>query len=167
MPPHERPVQVGVMALAIRAADLGSARDYECGIHGRLMRFRPTGPAESAAIAERLGLSGLTAGAEYVVWEVRVDPFAAPVTTVRLRLGTADAPGSTLCAFPFPAAEDDECGHVRMFVSAEGSDLPFEELWQLIQREPVHVEVMLEDAVEPLAIGPLTPLQRNGRSALC
>lgn len=142
----EPPVLVGLMELAIRPDPLGR---FQCGLQGRLLEFRPNGPAESAAIASRLGLED----GSYVVWEVRAEGFPAPISSVRLR--RSGSRRGTLCDFPFDASGDDACGHVRMFVNAHNSGLPLQRLWELIEDEPVEVEVVLEGVAEPLGIGPL------------
>jgi hypothetical protein len=157
-PPPEPVVRVGRLELAIGPAGDGGADRYECRLRGGLAQCRPTGPA--GELASRLGLHAGRPAADYVVWEVRVEPLDLPVSGVRLRLGTADRWGPPLCQFPLVDAEVERGTLIRMFVNPDSQEIPLAELWDLIQREPVLVEVELEDSVQPLAIGPLRSAAR-------
>ncbi len=94
--------------------------------------------------------------AAWVLWHVRVTPFAGTATTVVLRQGTPQAPGAVLYRFPVVNSAPDSGVLTQVFVrTAYAGEVPFDQLWDLVQSQPVSFEVVFDGGVAPLRIGPL------------
>jgi len=106
---------------------------------------------------------------QYLLWAVREDPTSWPVTAVRLRAGTSDAPGVVLYDFPLlnavPCAEViTQVFHLRPYDGAT----PFLALWDRLQSEPFYVEIVYEGSLAPKGIGPLhLTNEADWRDILC
>jgi hypothetical protein len=99
-----------------------------------------------------------TRGAEndaFVLWHFRATPFVGRATTFSLRQGPPEAPGRLLYQFPLVNAVPDSGVVSQVFVRTPfAGEVPFAELWELLQREPVSFHAVLDGDV-PLRVGPL------------
>jgi hypothetical protein len=92
----------------------------------------------------------------FVLWHLRAAPFTGRATVVSLRLGPPEAPGRLLYQFPLVNSVPDSGVLTQVFVrTAYAGEVPFAELWDLVQREPVSFHAVLDDGVRPLRVGPL------------
>jgi hypothetical protein len=158
-------------ALAVAIGGLAVIGCYDCTIQGRFMEFRAAGSAGSAVTEVFLDLNETRGSedAQYVIWSVRVSPLDGPVTAVRLRVGTAEAPGAVLYDFPLVNAVPDAGVITQVFVNQPyAGEVPFDELWDLIQGDPVFVEVIYQDSPAVPRIGPLELTNaRDWQDILC
>ena len=91
-----------------------------------------------------------------VLWHVRVTPLPAPATRVLLREGAHDSLGRVLYEFPLTNAVADTGVIAQAFVRTPyAGQVPFAELWELLQRQPVSFEVTFAGDASPVRIGPL------------
>ena len=91
-----------------------------------------------------------------VLWHVRVTPLPAPATRVFLREGAPDSSGRVLYEFPLTNAVADTGIITQVFVRTPyAGQVPFVELWEILQRQPVSFEVTFAGDASPVRIGPL------------
>jgi hypothetical protein len=143
-------------AFALMAA---TACDLErCEVESRVLEYAAETRSDSRVANGFLELSQ-TRGAEnaaWVSWHVRVAPLAGRARTVSLRQGLPDAPGRLLYQFPLVNAVTESGVLTQVFVrTSYAGEMPFADLWELVQREPVVFEVLFDGDVRPLFIGPL------------
>ena len=106
----------------------------------------------SLLLSERRGAES---GA-FVIWHVRAAPIPAAVARVLLREGMREAPGRVLYEFPLANVVADSGVITQVFTPTPYAGLvPFNELWDLIQRQPVVFEIVFAGGALPLHIGPL------------
>ena len=152
-------------AIALLPAFLwAGCNPYRCLVQSRSQVFE--GQPASGTVAGRGSLQLTeTRGDEngaWVVWHVRASPLPAQATRVFLREGTPDAPGRVLYEFPLTNAVAESGVITQVFVRIPyAGQVPFEELWELVQRQPVSFEVVFGGGAPPLRIG---PLNRTGSS---
>lgn len=96
-----------------------------------------------------------------MIWHVRAAPLPAAVERVLLREGTPEAPGRVLYEFPL-ANVVPELGVITQASTPTpyAGLVPFTELWDLVQRQPVVFEVVFGGGAPPLH-GSLTKAQRG------
>jgi hypothetical protein len=155
-------------ALAVAAAG--------CGVGGRcLVESRASEYRAETSSGSRVGNGALqlseTRGAEngaFVLWQLRVAPFAGRATSVSLRQGTPEAPGRLLYRFPLVNSVPESGVLTQVFVrTAYSGDVPFAEMWELIQREPVSFEATFDGDVRPLRVGPLLRTESSDWQDVC
>ena len=152
-----RPWFRGAVAIAFLVAaagcDLGSTLGG-CGVETRSLEYG----AQTATRAGFLELSE-TRGDEngaFVIWHVRATPFPGSARTVSLREGPPDAPGRLLYRFPVANAVPESGVLTQVFTRTPyAGEVPFAELWDRIQREPVSFHAELESDATVVRIGPL------------
>jgi hypothetical protein len=148
-----------IAAVATVPALLAAGCDpYRCEVQSRSLQYEadiaggPIAGRGSLELAETRGAEN----AAFVLWHVRASPLPAPVARVLLREGTPQAPGRVLYEFPLTNAVADSGVITQVFVRTPyAGQVPFAELWELIQRQPVSFEVVFAGAAPPLLIGPL------------
>ena len=148
----------GVIAAALGVATAGCGlRDGECLVESRTLELGAQTSNGSLTGNGFLELSE-TRGAEngaFVIWPLRAAPFAGTATAVSLRRGPPETPGRVLYRFPLVDAVAASGVITQVFVRTPyAGEVPFAELWELVQREPVslHAEI---DGVRTLRVGPL------------
>ena len=166
-----RRLLAGAAAAALTATaagcDLGPGR---CTVESRALEFG----AETVSGALRgngfLELSE-TRGAEnrtFVTWHLRAAPFAGRARAVSLRQGPPDAPGRLLYRFPLVNAVPESGVLTQVFTrTAYAGEVPFAELWELIQREPVSFHAELDGDARPLRVGPLLVTMASDWQEVC
>ena len=91
-----------------------------------------------------------------VLWYVRVAPLPAPATRVLLREGTTGSSGRVLYEFPLTNAVAEAGVITQVSVRTPyAGQVPFAELWELLQRQPASFEVTFAGDPSPVRIGPL------------
>jgi hypothetical protein len=155
-------------AFAFMAA---TACDLErCEIESRTQEYGAETRTDSRVANGFLELSQ-SRGAEnaaWVLWHVRVTPLTGRARTVSLRQGLPNAPGRLLYQFPLVNAVAESGVLTQVFVrTAYAGELPFAELWELVQREPVFFEVVFDGHVRPLLVGPLLPTNSSDWQETC
>ena len=92
----------------------------------------------------------------FAIWHLRIAPPAGTARTVSLRQGPPDAQGRVLYRFPLvnPVAESGVLTQVFARTPYAG-EIPFAELWDLVQREPVSFEAVLDGDAAAVRVGPL------------
>lgn len=148
-----------VSAVAVAAAALAAGCDpYRCLVQSRAQQYEATigsGPVAGRASFELAETRGAESG-QFVMWHVRASPLPAAATRVLLRAGSPEAPGRLLYEFPLVNAVPDSGVITQVFSRTPyAGGVPFAELWDLVQREPVLFEVVLAGGTAPLRIGPL------------
>jgi hypothetical protein len=160
--------RIAAAALAVTAAP-GCDVD-RCGVESRALEYAAETRSDSRVGNGFLELSE-TRGAENassVIWHVRVAPFAGTVRSVSLRQGPPEAPGRLLYEFPLVNSVPASGVITQVFVrTAYAGRVPFAELWELVQRQPVSFEVLFEGNVRPLAVGPLIRTQSSDWQEAC
>ncbi|HET8646126.1 MAG TPA: hypothetical protein VFO85_11590 [Vicinamibacteria bacterium] len=156
--------------MASLAAALSGCDPYRCLVQSRAQQFEA--PIGSGPITGRAAFSlSQTRGAEnddFVMWHVRASPLPAPATRVTLREGTPDAPGRVLYEFPLVNAVADSGVITQVFTrTAYAGQVPFAELWDLVQRQPVSMEVVFTGDVPPLRVGPLSRTSSGDWQDVC
>ena len=157
-------VRCSAAAAVVTAVVLGGCDPYRCETQARSLQYEATvasGPVTSRVAVELAEMRGRETGA-FVLWHVRVSPLAAPATRVLLREGRPAAPGRVLYDFPLLNAVPPSGVVTQVFVRTPyAGQVPFAELWDVIQRQPVFFEVVLAGDAPPVALG---PLERTGSS---
>jgi hypothetical protein len=150
VPPDAADRVVRVALLDLDIAPAGPAA-CECRIQGRFLRFRSTEAADMAAVLSFLEVDELAdrPRAEYVVWTVRIDRECAPGPSLRLRFGTPATPGLPLCALPLDDALPEGDALTYVIVNPPGCGFGLDELRELIQQEPVYVELEAAARLKP------------------
>ena len=173
-PVRPRSIAAGIAAAAtlMTAAACGLVpRAERCGNESRSLEH-----AAETRSGSRVGTGFLelteTRGAEnraWVVWHVRAEPsVVGRVRTVSLRQGSREAPGRVLYQFPLVNSVPASGVITQVFVrTAYAGEVPFAELWELIQRQPVFYEVAFEGDAQPLAVGPLVRTQSSDWQETC
>jgi hypothetical protein len=155
----QRFFRAGATAIAVAATGCDFGRGVGgCAVESRALEHRAETRSDSRVGNGSLQLSE-TRGAEnrtFVLWQLRVAPFAAGARTVSLRLGPPELPGRLLYQFPLlnPVPESGVITQVFVRTPYAGA-VPFAELWELIQREPVSFEAVFDGDMRPLRVGPL------------
>ena len=158
---------VAAALVLIAAADCDVGR---CGVESRSLEYAAETRSGSLVGNGFLELSE-TRGAEnaaWVVWHLRVAPFVGRARTASLRQGPPQAPGRVLYEFPLVNSVSESGVITQAFVrTAYAGKVPFAELWELVQRQPVSFEVVFDGDVRPLAVGPLLPTQSSDWQEAC
>jgi hypothetical protein len=157
-----RTVCATVMLVAAAGCDVAN----RCTVEGRSREYR----AET-----RVGLAALelsqTRGAEdrdWLLWHVRVTPWIGTPAAVVLREGAPAAPGPTLAELPVLNTVPDSGVVTQVFVrTAYAGEVPFAELWDLLQARPVTVEVLYGQGQPPVRLGPLVPAGSSDWQEAC
>lgn len=161
-PTPQRPrsilARAAAAALAVAAPAGCGIGEGRCLVQGRSLQYEGETRSDSLVGRGVLELSE-TRGAEnsdWVQWHVRVEPLAGRVTAVALRQGPPQAPGRLLYRFPLVNSVPESGVITQVFVrTAYAGEVPFAELWDLVQREAVSFEVVFEGDVRTLRVGPL------------
>ena len=153
-----RPVRT-LLALAVAASGCDAGGGLAgCELESRALEYRaetPGGPLMGTGFLELSQTRGAENGS-FLVWHVRAAPFVGRATTVSLRQGPPDAPGRLLYEFPLVNAVPDSGVLTQVFVRTPyAGTVPFSELWDLVQREPVSFHAVLDGDGGPLRAGPL------------
>ena len=143
---------------------------YRCLVQSRGQQFEAQ--LASGVVSGRASLLlSQTRGAEsgdFVIWHVRAAPLPAAVERVRLREGTREAPGRILYEFPVTNVVPESGVITQVFTRTPYAGLvPFTELWDLVQRQPVVYEVVFAGAAPPLHIGPLNRTSAGDWQDVC
>jgi hypothetical protein len=159
-------------ALAIiLAAGCGLARDLErCEVESRSLQYAAETRSDSLVGTGFLELSE-TRGSErgaWMLWHLRVAPFGGRARVVSLRQGPPEAPGRVLYEFPLLNSVSESGVLTQVFVrTAYAGEVPFAELWDLIQHQPVSFEVVFDGDVQPLRVGPLVRTDFSDWQEVC
>ena len=158
-PPGEGMTGLRFTTVLVTAAAFSAAcNPYRCLVQSRAQQFEAQFARGMASGRGSLLLSE-TRGAEsggFVIWHVRVAPLPAAAARVVLREGTREAPGRVLYEFPLVNVVPDSGVVTQVFTrTAYAGRVPFAELWELLQRQPVVFEVAFAGGAPPLRIGPL------------
>jgi hypothetical protein len=144
-----------VLAVATAGCDRGLVR---CEVESRSLDFGAETRTDSLTGNGFLELTE-TRGAEnaaFVVWHLRAAPFGGTAAAVSLRQGPPEAPGRLLYRFPLVNSVPQSGVLTQVFVRTPyAGEIPFAELWELVQREPVSFHAVLEADARPLRVGPL------------
>ena len=148
-----RAVAAALAVIAAAGCDPG-----RCGVESRSREYAAETRRDSLVGNGFLELSE-TRGAEndaWVLWHLRVAPFAGRARTVRLRQGPPEAPGRLLYEFALVNSVPESGVITQVFVrTAYAGEVPFAELRELVERQPVSFEVVFDGDVRPLVVGPL------------
>lgn len=144
------------LAVVVSGCDIGGGG--RCTVESRAVQYEAETRRGALIGTAFLELSE-TRGAEdrdWVIWHLRAAPLAGRVTRVSLRQGTPGSPGRVLYEFPVvnPVPESGVITQVFVRTPYAGA-VPFAELWELVQREPVTFEAVFDSNAEPLRVGPL------------
>ena len=143
---------IGVVALV---AGLAGCDPYRCLVESRAQQLELQTSSGRAAFS--LSQTRGAEDGEFVMWHLRSSPLPAPATRVLLREGTPEAPGRVLYDFPLVNPVPDLGVITQVFTRAPyDGEVPFTELWDLVQRQPVSFEIVFAGGVAPLRIGPLS-----------
>ena len=151
-----RSILAGIVAAGL--AVLGVGCDLErCETESRALEYGAETRSGSLVGNGFLQLSE-TRGSENVasvLWHLRVAPAAGRARTVSLRQGPPQAPGRVLYEFPLVNSVTESGVITQVFTrAAYAGKVPFAELWELVQREPVSFEIVFEGDGR-LVVGPL------------
>jgi hypothetical protein len=157
-PARPKPILARAVAAALAAALAGCGLgEGRCLVESRSLQYEAETRSDSLLGRGVLELSE-TRGAEnsdWVLWHVRVLPFAGRVTAVSLRQGPPQAPGRLLYRFPVVNSVPESGVITQVFVrTAYAGEVPFADLWDLVLREDVSFEAVFDD-VRTLRVGPL------------
>ena len=145
-------------AFAFLAAGCDRAGLVRCEVESRALEYRAETGSDSRTGNGFLELSE-TRGAEnraFVIWHLRATPFVGRATSVSLRQGPPEAPGRVLYRFPLVNPVPESGVLTQVFVRTPyAGEVPFAELWELVQREAVSFHAELDGEVRPLRVGPL------------
>ena len=151
-----RIVAAALALIAAAACDFGVGR---CTVESRSVEYAAETRTGSLVVNGFLELAE-TRGAEngaWVLWHVRMAPFAGRARTVSLRQGPPEAPGRLLYEFAVVNSVPASGVITQVFVRTPyAGEVPFAELWELIQRQPVSFEVVFDGDSRPLVVGPLS-----------
>jgi hypothetical protein len=146
------------LALLAVTASLPGCDPYRCLVQTRGQQYETETTIAGAAVRGSFLLTerrGAESG-QFVIWHVRATPMPGQATRVLLREGTPQAPGRVLYEFPLTNAVPATGVITASLVPVPyAGQVPFAEIWDLLQRQPVSFEVVFTGAVAPLAIGPL------------
>jgi hypothetical protein len=149
------------LAIAAPGCDGGLVR---CEVESRALEYRAETRSDSLTGNGFLELSE-TRGAEnraFVIWHLRASPFGGRARTVSLRQGPPEAPGRLLYQFPLLNSVPESGVLTQVFVRTPyAGEVPFAELWDLVQRDAVSFHAELDGDARPLRVGPLV---RTGSS---
>jgi hypothetical protein len=157
-------VSLGIMWLrsfapaALVSAILAAGCDpYRCLVQTRAQQFEldtASGPA-AGRVSLLLSQSRGRDTGDFVMWHVRLSGPTAPATRVVLREGPPQAPGRVLYDFPLVNPVPNTGVVTQMLSPAPyAGQVPFAELWDLVQSQQISFEVQLSGGTE-LRIGPL------------
>jgi hypothetical protein len=156
-----RRILAGAAAAALTAAGAGCELGPDlggCAVESRSLEYGAETVTNSLRGNGFLELSE-TRGAEngaFVVWHLRAAPFAGRARMVSLRQGPPEAPGRLLYRFPLLNSVPAAGVLTQVFVwTPYAGEVPYAELWELVQREPVSFHAELDGDVPPLRVGPL------------
>jgi hypothetical protein len=135
-------------ALAVIA---GAGCDLErCTVESRSLQYEASGGF--LELTETRGAEN----ARWILWHVRVAPVPGTPRAAVLREGPPEAPGRRLYEFPLVNSVPESGVVTQVFVRTPyAGEVPFDELWELVQNEPVSFEVLFDGDVPPRRIGPL------------
>ena len=157
--PHgwQRLFLAGGVAIALGAAGCGLG-DGECLVESRTLELgaqTADGPLTGSGFLELSETRGAE-NAAFVIWHLRAAPFTGTGTAVTLRRGTPEALGRELYRFPVVNAVPASGVITQVFVRTPyAGDVPFSDLWEIVQREPVTFFAELDGVVQTLRVGPL------------
>lgn len=156
-----RPIAAATLVAAVLAA---GCDPYRCLVQSRAQQYEAqtaSGPVAGRGFLELAESRGAENGA-FVMWHVRASPLPAPATRVFLREGTPEAAGRVLYEFPLTNAVADSGVITQVFTRTPyAGTVPFAELWDLVQRQPVSFEVVFASDLPALRMG---PVNRTGSS---
>ena len=142
----------------VAAVLFAGCNPYRCLVQSRFQRYDAQiggGPIAGRGVFELTETRGAE-NATLVLWHVRASPLPAAATRVFLREGTADTPGRLLYEFPLMNAVPESGVITQAFAGVpHAGPVPFAELWELVQRQPVSFEIVFGSGPPPLRIGPL------------
>jgi hypothetical protein len=158
------------MVLAVGVAGCDHGIGVRCAIESRALEYAAETRTGTLVGNGFLTLSE-TRGAEnrtFVTWHLRAAPSAARARAVLLRQGPPGAPGRLLIQFPLLNAVSESGVITQVFVQTPyAGEIPFAELWELIQREPVSFEVVFDGDAAPLRVGPLLRTNSSDWQEIC
>jgi hypothetical protein len=161
----------GAVAAALEVAAAGCDLDVgRCAVESRSLQYGAETRSDSLVGNGFLGLSE-TRGAEngtFLLWHLRVAPFVGRARIVALRQGPPEAPGRLLYQFALVNSVPESGVITQVFVRTPyAGQVPFAELWELVQREPVSFEALFDGDVRPLRVGPLLPAGSSDWQEVC
>jgi len=152
-------------ALAILSGP-GCGLTNRCTVESRSLQYE-AGTADGMGFLQLSQTRGAESGA-WVLWHVRVTSSAGTVRTVTLREGPPDAPGRLLYDFPLLNSVPPSGVVTQVFVrTAYAGEVPFAEVWELVQSHPVSFEVAFDGDVRPLRLGPLVRTGASDWQEIC
>lgn len=150
-----RIVAAPLAVIAAAGCDFGVDR---CGVESRSVEYAAetqSGSLVGNGFLELTQSRGAENGA-WVLWHLRMAPFVGRARTVSLRQGAPEAPGRLLYEFALVNSVPASGVITQVFVrTAYAGEVPFAELWELVQRQPVSFEVVFDGDLPPLVVGPL------------
>jgi hypothetical protein len=157
-PVWPRCILARAVAAALAVIGFAGCDIDRCGVESRSLEYAAETRSGSLVGNGFLELSE-TRGAEnrgWVIWHLRVAPFVGRARTASLRQGPPEAPGRVLYEFALVNSVPESGVITQVFVrTAYVGQVPFTELWELVQRQPVSFEVLFDGDVRPLVVGPL------------
>jgi hypothetical protein len=158
-------------AFELTAAGCDVGRDLgRCAVESRSLQYGAETRSDSRVGNGFLQLSE-TRGAEngaFSLWHLRVAPFVGRARIVSLRQGPPEAPGRLLYQFALVNSVPESGVITQVFVRTPyAGEVPFAELWELVQREPVSFEAVFDGDVRPLRVGPLLPAGSSDWQEVC
>src|SRR5687767_5565632 len=150
--------QLGSIAVRTVAAALGMlasgcdlGNGIGCAVQSRALQYEAETRRGALIGIGFLELSETRGGEErdFTVWHLRAVPLPGRAARVSLRQGTPDSPGRVLYEFPLLNAVPESGVITQVFVQTPyAGAVPFAELWELVQREPVIMEAVFEADVD-------------------
>jgi hypothetical protein len=145
-------------ASLVAVALLAGCDPYQCLVQSRAQQYElqtASGPA-AGRVALELSQTRGDENDDFVLWHVRLDGATAPATRVLLREGLPQTPGRVLYEFPLTNAVPASGVVTQVFTRTRyAGQVPFAELWDLIQSQPVSFEVQFSGDSPPVRVGPL------------
>jgi hypothetical protein len=157
-----------VLAVGVAGCDQGIG--IRCAVESRSLEYSAE-TRNGALVGNGFLTLSETRGAEnrtFMTWHLRAAPSTARARSVALRQGPPGALGRLLIQFPLVNAVSDSGVITQVFVQTPfAGEVPFAELWELIQREPVSFDAVFEGDVAPLRVGPLLRTNSSDWQEIC
>ena len=143
---------------------------YRCLVQSRAQQFEletASGPAAGRVSLQLSQTRGRESG-DFVMWHVRLTGATAQAARVVLREGPPQAPGRVLYDFPLANALPASGVITQVFTrTAYAGEVPFSQLWALVESQPVSFEVQFSGDSPSLLIGPLVRTSAGDWQDVC